>query len=250
VARTGDEGVFGRDRRGRLLTHPLVRPPMTPSDITFTARLGEAHGPVALALLYAVAAAGGEWSGRCEDLAAVVGCSLRQLQIVRGALVTAGVLTYTSWQRGKPAVYRTATPPRLASGTDTAGEEAPPLVSVPATRGRKPQPSDPLFDAIVSFAYGGLRPAKSGRVAALAVEMAKAGLDADRFRAEIAVVVGRFAPYRTTLDIDTITKCWRWILSPPATVEKPAGKSPPSAFDLARKATANGNPFRPLDDTE
>lgn len=239
---------------------------MTPAEAVFTAKLGAEHGPAALAVLYAVGAAGGEWTGADAELAGLIGCSLRHLQSVRTALVAAGVLTYSSVQRGGPRVYRVRpaaaesgsadhggngcpvrhsapAPPSLPAWGAVADEvESPQPATVPAPgkNGRKPLPTDPLFDVIVSFAYGGIRPKDGGRIAKIAVEMVAAGLGADRMKTELPAVVAKYAPHRTTLDMNTITACWRWILSPPAVVGK-AGK--PSEGDLARSAMANGNPW-------
>jgi len=238
---------------------------MTPHAAVFGAKLGAKYGPAALALLYVVAAAGGEWTGPDAELAALMGCSLRQMQKVRSALVAAAGLAYSVTSRGGPRTYRVpsaangvagaasvtgsvginpdaASPPPSSMVLGAVGDELeatqPP--TVPVAKKRKPLPSDPLFDAIVDFAYGGVRPKEGGRIAKLANEMLSAGLTADRFRRELPAVVVKYAAWRQTLDLGTITACWRWILSPPAVVGKAVR---PSEAELAAEAMQNGNPW-------
>lgn len=205
---------------------------MTPHDAVFVAGWGKSLGPEALAVLYALHAAGGTWAGHDRDLAAAAGVSLRKLQKVRGALADADALAYSP-RGGSQKTYT------LLVGKPPA-EEAPPVVK--AVKARKPQPTDALFDAIVEIAYGGIPPKKGGRIAGIAHEMLAAGLTPERLLAELPLVVQEYADWRTSLDVGTIDACWRWILSPPPKVS--GAKAKPSAFDLARKATANGNPFK------
>jgi len=81
-----------------------------------------------------------------------------------------------------------------------------------------------------------VRHSAPGRVAKLAHQMHRAGITPDVLVKELPAVVSRYAAWRRVMDLGTITMCWAWILTPPATVEDKRTGS----FALAKRATEGG----------
>lgn len=118
---------------------------------------------------------------------------------------------------------------RRGSSATTEGEDKTP----------KERERFPMFDAIVELSGADAKQA-GGRIAKLAHAILNAGIDVDRFRDRIRSVVARYAPWRKTLDLDTLTACWKWIITPPAEVETGPAKGDKAILDAATGTAAAG----------
>jgi hypothetical protein len=222
-----------------------MRPPAL--ALVLEKRVGAELGPTALAVALVLCAEGGQAARTDAEFAELLGCSVRSFQMARTALVAASVLTYNPGQRNRPTSYEVAgflgvaaVPPMLPPPPAAAPAEGERPVAV-VGGGRKPQPTDDLFEVICAFAGDGVRHSAGGRVAKLAHQMLKAGLTAERLAAELPAVRDRYAGWRKVFDLDTITVCWPWILSPPRVApDRPKGGS---AFERVANSHANGDPW-------
>lgn len=195
------------------------------------------HGPVAVALALAVGTTG-TLAATDPELAELLGCSVRTLQSARTALAADAVLSYKRGRKGRPTEYTAAR--QCACHADHPGPKP--------KRERKPQDTDPLFDAICWLVGETVKFSAPGRVAKLAHQMLKAGLTAERLKDEIFLVAATYAGWRdiNTLDLDSLTKYWPYILTPP---QRAAGKgdqkqaAEPFSRMYSAYQTAGGNPL-------
>lgn len=219
---------------------------MTAHDLAFSLTIGAKNGPAALALALTLAAEGGKAERTDVEFAKLLGCSPRHLQIARAALVKGGVLTYTSGQRGRPTSYvLVGFAPKPGADLGTPAERAdslpatPAVEAPPAVAGRKPQPTDPLFDVIAELVGKLVAKNASGRVAKMARKMLAAGLTPERLGGEFHQCWGRYYKWRDVLDLSTVEMVWPTILQPPKTS---AENRPPDRIERAYQ-TAGGNPL-------
>lgn len=212
---------------------------MTPADVA-TSDIGERFGPAALSFVFILAARGGSLALSDDRLAASLGVTVKTFRRVRSALASADVISYKPGRKGRPTTYTVGS--AVWSGPEPT---PPPAPSALKKRGKPAEPKKrepfPLFDVIVEFS--GANPGQSGRVAKLARLIEKAGITAERFREDFPLVLATYAPWRTSMDLGTITECWGWILNPPHKNGKPAQ---PDSIDMAKEAfeAAGGNPWK------